>query len=194
MCHRPQAGIFRWKGSAWAAGVSQVLPEVSCAALNAYRLLLRPPISPRNLSTMPVFCRANLRNMVASIEEDVTERLLGDQPPIPSPWEPLRSQQKTRVRPGLQMEKRQKPVTICTVCRKPGYNTLAVGMQCPQFHKVDYKRDRCIGAMQSAVGENDWAKCPWCDTTGEDDPQQVRCSACGGAGWFFVREAPKQFR
>jgi hypothetical protein len=77
--------------------------------------------------------------------------------------------------------KRPKPVTSCTKCGAPGYNIALANGKCGRM--VNWKR--CKGTNQSAIGDNDWNKCPSCGAFGyEGSPQ---CSQCGGPGWLFRR-------
>jgi len=77
------------------------------------------------------------------------------------------------------MEKLLKPVTTCTNCAAPGYNiTIATVGRC--------RRPGCKGTIKSAIGENDWAKCPSCAAKGWEG-NNMR-SQCGGFGWLFTRQ------
>jgi hypothetical protein len=78
--------------------------------------------------------------------------------------------------------KRPKPVTSCTKCGAPGYNIALANGKCAR--RVNAKR--CTGTNQSAIGHNDWAKCPSCEASGYEGTPQ--CSQCGGPGWLFVRD------
>jgi len=46
--------------------------------------------------------------------------------------------------------------------------------------------ERCTGTNQSAIGDNDWAECPWCMATGWER-EYTTCSRCFGNGWLFQR-------
>jgi hypothetical protein len=88
------------------------------------------------------------------------------------------------------MEKLRPPVAICTVCRKPGYNTAYIGQPCGQVYTRNRKQKRCRGVMQSAWGAKDWSECPTCNATGWEEPMSKRCTQCDGAGWIFARVTP----
>jgi hypothetical protein len=59
---------------------------------------------------------------------------------------------RTRGEPRM---KRPKPLTSCNLCRAPGYNTQLANGQCLRMDGTH----RCTGAIQSAIGDNDWAEC-----------------------------------
>jgi hypothetical protein len=76
--------------------------------------------------------------------------------------------------------KRPKPVTICKRCGAPGHNIILANGKCGRMSSTH----RCTGINQSAIGEEDWAECPSCETTGYDRNNQ--CMQCKGMGWLFV--------
>jgi hypothetical protein len=86
------------------------------------------------------------------------------------------------------MGKRPKPVTTCTNCGAPGYDIALANAKCGRM----VNRKRCRGTNRSAIGGNDWAKCPSCEALGYEGIPQ--CSQCGGPGWLFVRDRNKKSR
>jgi hypothetical protein len=87
------------------------------------------------------------------------------------------------------MDKLHKPVTVCTVCRKPGppgQTVEAVNRGCATVYIEAGKQERCRGIMRAAIGEHDWAECPGCDATGRETTTSKRCSICDGMGWIFA--------
>ena len=93
----------------------------------------------------------------------------------------------TRYRPGdssprgFDMEKRPKPVTVCTDCGAPGYDVKLSTGSCGRM----VRGKRCRGTNQSAIGDNDWRECPACAASGYEGVAQ--CGECDGFGWFFQR-------
>ena len=85
---------------------------------------------------------------------------------------------------AYQMSKRQRPVTVCLVCGKLGYDIGVANGPCKRIHD----RKRCRGVNSSALHLNDWAKCPVCKAEGGRDGHI--CERCDDAGWLFVRDRP----
>jgi hypothetical protein len=80
------------------------------------------------------------------------------------------------------MEKRRKPLTVCTTCSTPGYYFVLANVKC--CRRIGTKR--CEGFIQVAIGTKDWTECPLCLATGRDGNKV--CSQCFlGSGWQFLR-------
>jgi hypothetical protein len=72
--------------------------------------------------------------------------------------------------------KRDKPVTVCTSCCGPGYDTSHGHGRC--------QRLGCEGIIREAIGKDDWVECQWCKATGMD--RTDTCILCDGCGWLFI--------
>ena len=81
------------------------------------------------------------------------------------------------------MEKRRKPLTVCTVCSTPGYYFVLANVKCSR--SIGTKR--CEGFIRVAIRQNDWAECPSCLATGSEGNKV--CNQCVlGSGWLFIRK------
>ena len=79
------------------------------------------------------------------------------------------------------MAEKQKPVAVCTQCGENSFNATQINQRCHK--RINGKR--CQGVFGSAIGVNDWGKCPSCQTEGYVNG--LKCNHCSGVGWFFVR-------
>jgi hypothetical protein len=75
------------------------------------------------------------------------------------------------------MEKKSKPVAICSKCARPTTNYDAIGVSCSRRLS---NREKCRGVYISALRDEDWKECPSCAAT------DTACSLCSGVGWLFV--------
>jgi len=82
------------------------------------------------------------------------------------------------------MAKQPAPFTICTVCRRAGYNSIIVGSLCGR----SYYGKRCCGVISSAIQEKNWAECPSCQAEGWIGANS--CAECDGTGWRYMRARP----
>jgi len=74
------------------------------------------------------------------------------------------------------MEKRPRPVTVCTDCGAPGYDVKLSTGSCGRM----VRGKRCNGTNQRAIGDS-WKECLTCAPFGYVGPAQ--CSVCDGFGW-----------
>ena len=94
---------------------------------------------------------------------------------------PLLAIAVTVIRGERNMEKKAKPVGVCTSCRETTYDARRINEQC-------YKRfsgKRCKGVFGSALNIDDWRECSACKATGATGGMQ--CGECGGLGWHYAR-------
>ena len=81
----------------------------------------------------------------------------------------------------MNIEKRGKPLTVCTNCSMPGYYYVLAGVKCC----LRIGTELCDGIIQIAIGTKDWTECPSCSATGREGNKE--CSECVlGCGWLFL--------
>jgi hypothetical protein len=79
------------------------------------------------------------------------------------------------------MQKREKPVAVCTRCGRTTRSVTAINQACGNIRRGR----RCSGSWGSALAVGDWRECPSCSGTGHEG--LVACSQCSGDGWLYVR-------
>jgi DnaJ-class molecular chaperone len=84
------------------------------------------------------------------------------------------------------MLKREIPVTCCTECHGAGYNIRVANGRC--CRTID--GERCNGTNASALQNDDWQECTYCQATGFY--RNKECPQCKGAGYLFARPRETQ--
>src|SRR5262249_43419380 len=79
-----------------------------------------------------------------------------------------------------QMEKMRHPVAVCSACHKHSYRVTFINQRC----RKRPSGKRCPGVYRNAMASADWKECERCAATAF--PDQTRCTACHGVGWFYV--------
>jgi hypothetical protein len=74
------------------------------------------------------------------------------------------------------------PVGVCTKCGDVIYDGVRINGDCSK----QPGGKRCKGTYESAIGNDDWAKCIACDGLGRTE-NSGSCPTCQGTGWTFVR-------
>lgn len=71
---------------------------------------------------------------------------------------------------------KRKPIGFCTKCRKLAYSVTQINDRCG----ARYNGKRCQGTISSALNENDWVPCSFCQGEG--------CETCEQTGWVLMRK------
>ena len=82
----------------------------------------------------------------------------------------------------MTMEKRGRPVAVCSICGFFEYQSQLINDRCG----VRHDGRRCKGALINALAPEDWKACEDCDATGSRDGSE--CMACKGSGWQYLRQ------
>ena len=80
------------------------------------------------------------------------------------------------------IERINRPVGVCTVCRAYSRDINQINGRCGK----ENNHKRCQGVMRSALGKEDWTECRACNATGKKS--QIRCDYCDGWGWIYSRK------
>lgn len=82
------------------------------------------------------------------------------------------------------MNKKEKPVAICTQCGLTTTNSGQINQPCPIKH---IKRGKCKGVYRSMISPGDWEECSECSATGYINNNE--CENCKGSGWISARKS-----
>jgi DnaJ-class molecular chaperone len=96
-------------------------------------------------------------------------------------------------------DERRKPVAVCTNCRAVSFSAEVINQPCRRMLSGN---KRCKGSWGSALSIGDWESCPSCKGTGQPAHDDIVartgrtgiCTSCGGTGWIYVRDTPKDLR
>jgi len=77
--------------------------------------------------------------------------------------------------------KKFQPFARCTQCGETTTSANAINRR----HIESSGAKPCTGTFRSAIGENDWAECTACGTTGRVGDKT--CDSCNGEGWLYAR-------